>query len=685
MSPVDSPDAAKPLTPERPGRRRGPTWRDARRLVSARLLLALAIAAAVSFVAVAGFRDTQALRSLEAGPNDRLRVILSPRSETQDPRITILTVTEDTLALFPYRSPVDRDYLARLIDLLGEAGVRGIALDILIDQATEPEKDAALIAAMRRFDGPLILAWADARAGLRPQQEAFLEAFTEASGATPGFATVRYDDDGVVRRFESSLEGTEVRSLPASMLEATGLPTTPEEGLIDWRRETEDGATAFQLLPSHTLLNPALPAAMFKAWFGGRYVMIGADLEQTDRHQTSLAVDPTISNRTSAGVLLHAHVLSQMLDGRVVENWSVERWEGVAIVTGLAALGVLIGLSNLSFLLKLVGLALGGAAYVGVAVALAADGGPYPPVAPALLAFGVTFGLGGAAEAFLSSREKRFIREAFSHYLEPAMVDRLARDRSSLKLGGERREISFIFTDVAGFTDMSERLEPEVLSELLNEYFDGIADIIARHDGAIDKFIGDAVVALFGALTDEPEHALNALRCAADMDAFAEAFRAEKAHLGLGVTRIGVHTGSASVGNFGGRRRFDYTAMGDAMNTAARLESVNKRLGTRVTVSGATREAALRDARPEKPAPPLRPVGRVHLKGKAEPVEVWNLDRETPEAQRDAYERAFARLRMAPESAPKAFAALAADGTPDPLVALHHSRLQQGERDDTIT
>ncbi|MFO7856179.1 MAG: CHASE2 domain-containing protein, partial [Paracoccaceae bacterium] len=261
MSPVDSPDAARP---GRPGRRRGPTWRDARRFASARLLLGLVIVAAVSLAAVAGFRDTQALRSLEAGLNDRLRVILSPKSEAQDPRITILTVTEDTLALFPYRSPVDRDFLARLIDLLGEAGVRGIAVDVLIDQATEPEKDAALIAAMRRFDGPLILAWADARAGLRPQQEAFLEAFTEESGATPGFATVRYDDDGVVRRFESSLEGTEVRSLPAAMLEATGLRTTPEAGLIDWRRETEDGATTFQLLPSHTLLNPALPAAMFE-------------------------------------------------------------------------------------------------------------------------------------------------------------------------------------------------------------------------------------------------------------------------------------------------------------------------------------------------------------------------------------------------------------------------------------
>ena len=658
-----------------------------RRLASTRLLLGAAIALAVALATVQGFRGLQALRTLEAGFNDRLRVIFSPKSEAQDPRLSILTITEDTLALFPYRSPVDRAFLAKLIRLLDEAGVRAIGLDILIDQATEPEKDAALIAAIRDFDGPLVLAWADARAGLRPRQEAWLAEFVAQSGAIPGFATVTYDPDGVVRRFDTELEGADVASFPAEMLRAVGEPVAPARGLIDWRRETADGATAFQLLPSHTLLNPALPEAMFRAWFGGRFVMIGADLEQTDRHQTSLAVDPTVSNRTSAGVLLHAHALSQMLDGRVVRDWSLDTAAGTALTALLAALGVAAGIASLSLIAKLGALALAAAAWLGLATWLATGGGPYLPVAPPLLALGVTFGLGAAAEAFLSSREKRFIREAFSHYLEPAMVDRLSRDRASLKLGGERREISFIFTDVEGFTDMSERLAPEELAELLNAYFDGVADIIARHDGSIDKFIGDAVVALFGALTEEPDHALNAIRCAGEMDAFAEDFRRRMAHLGLGVTRIGVHSGEASVGNFGGRRRFDYTAMGDAMNTAARLESVNKRLGTRVTVSAAARAAAEAHASAAKPLPALRPVGRVALKGKAEPVEVWNLDRETPEPQREAYLRAFARLTEGPEgraAAAEALARLAARGAPDPLVRLHLERLREGARDDVI-
>jgi adenylate cyclase len=651
------------------------------RVATARRLIGLLIAVTVSLAVIAGFRGVQSFRSLEAGMNDRLRLILSPFSEQQDPRISILTITEDTLARFPYRSPVDRRFLADLIDLLGDAGVEAIALDILIDQPTEPEKDRALIEAIRNFDGALILAWADERAGLRPAQEAYLAEFAERSGATPGFATVIYDNDGVVRRFDALRDAGLPPGIPAALLQASGREIEPKQGLIDWRRETTDGKTTFQEIPAHTLLNPALPQAMFKGWFGGRFVMIGANLEQTDRHQTSLAVDPFTSNRTAAGVILHAHVLSQLLDQRVVDDWNLTTQRGMAVTAVMTLLGATLGIASVSLLWRSLGLVLAVGGYLALIVALSGQGGPFLPVAPALLGLLVAFGLGGAAEAFLSSKEKAFIRAAFSHYLEPAMVDRLARDRSSLRLGGERKEISFIFTDVAGFTDMSENLEPEVLSELLNGYFDGISDIIAEHNGSIDKFIGDAVVALFGALTDDPDHALNAVRCAARMDEFAEGYRQEMAHLGLGVTRIGVHTGVASVGNFGGRRRFDYTAMGDAMNTAARLESINKRLGTRITVSAAAREAALRFETAERPVPPLRPVGEVMLKGKAEPVPVFNLDQQAGAELRAAYAEAYDLLAEAPEAARARLEALAArpDGAQDPLVRLHLERLAAGE------
>jgi adenylate cyclase len=653
--------------------------------VPVRLALGLGLLIAVSVAVVGGFRVNSALRNMEAGLNDSLRVVLTPYSQAQDPRISILTITEDTLARFPYRSPVDRDFLAGLVDRLNRAGALAVGIDILFDQATEPGKDDRLVAALAAFEGPAVVAWANARQGLRPAQEAFLGDFIDRSGAEPGFAALIYDSDGVVRRFGTALPDTDVRSFPAHMLQSAGGAVTIPDGLIDWRRETADGKTAFQTLPGHAILNPALPEALFRGWFGGRYVLIGADLEQTDRHQTSLAADPTLVNRTQPGVLLHAHVLSQMLDGRQVRDFNVGGAPGAVLTVLMALVGALLGLRGGALALKLALLALAVGAWLGLAGGLASLHGPYLPIAPPLLALGLAFGLGGVAEAFVSAREKAFIRQAFSHYLEPAMVDRLAKDRTSLRLGGERRELSFIFTDIEGFTEMTERLEPEVLTTLLNDYFDGMSDIIAANHGMIDKFIGDAVVALFGAPTADPSHALNAVRAAEAMDAFTQAFRASHGGLGLGVTRIGVHTGIASVGNFGGRRRFDFTAMGDAMNTAARLESINKALGTRVTVSGAARTAAMADAnRTGARLPAMRPAGRLALKGKAGATEAWNLTRDADPAMLAGYDAAFNLLCAEDAAAEPAFAALAARWPDDPLIALHLRRLRAGGSGETV-
>lgn len=675
-----SDQAAQDPAPARPGR--------AARLMprlSMRLLIGLMLTVTVAFAVTAGFRAQTALRDLEAGLNDTLRVLFSPYSEAQDPRISILAITEDTLALFPYRSPVDRDFLAELVEKLQDAGASAVGIDILIDQATEPGKDDRLARALRAFDGLAALAWADVRAGLRPAQEAFLDDFIDRSEAAAGSATLIYDNDGVVRRFSASPGGDATRSLPARMIEGLGGEVTIPDGLIDWRRETADGKAAFQVLPSHALMNSALPAALFRGWFGGRYVLIGADLEQTDRHQTSLAADPTVANRTQPGVLVHAHILSQMLDDRVVHDLPVGDPRGAALVALLTMIGAALGLRGGSVWLKLTLLTGTAAAWLALAAGLADMQGPYLPIAPPLLGLGIAFGFGGVSEAFLAAREKAFIRQAFSHYLEPAMVDRLARDRNSLRLGGERRELSFIFTDIAGFTEMSEQLAPDELTGLLNDYFDGMSDVIAAHHGMIDKFIGDAVVALFGAPTADADHALNALRAAAAMDAFAEDFRRGHRGQGIGVTRIGVHTGMASVGNFGGRKRFDYTAMGDAMNTAARLESINKALGTRVTASGAARAAALAQAGGDAGAlPVLRPAGRLTLKGKAGATEAWNLVRDPDPALLDAYGAAFAAMAAGDPGAEAAFAALAARDPADPLTALHLARLRGGAVDDLV-
>ncbi|GAB5389404.1 MAG: adenylate/guanylate cyclase domain-containing protein [Alphaproteobacteria bacterium] len=239
-----------------------------------------------------------------------------------------------------------------------------------------------------------------------------------------------------------------------------------------------------------------------------------------------------------------------------------------------------------------------------------------------LLALGAStliMAVGGYLE---SDAEKRQISSAFSRYLSPDLVDQLAADPSALKLGGEARELSILFTDIASFTSMSEKLSPAELGELLNDYLTGMCGIIQEAGGTIDKLIGDAIVAFFNAPLSQPDHAARAVRCAIALDDHAEAFRAaclEKHGVEIGITRIGGHMGEATVGNFGGESRFDYTALGDSMNTAARLESINSQLGTRLCLSADLVQAA--EANPTELG--LREVGGLVLKGRTTALPVF--------------------------------------------------------------
>lgn len=285
-------------------------------------------------------------------------------------------------------------------------------------------------------------------------------------------------------------------------------------------------------------------------------------------------------------------------------------------------------------------------------------------------------------------REMEKLREAaerakinLSRYFSPNLAKELAENTSFMSLGGEWREVSFVFTDLTDFTPLIETLEPSVVVPLLNEYLSGMTQIAFRHGATIDKIVGDAVHAIFGAPLDQPEHAGNAIACAMSMDAFAESYRKEKVAEGiaLGVTRIGVHSGPAIVGNFGGELLFDYTAHGDAINTAARLENLNKRLGTRICVSA--------DVVERVPNFEGRAVGWVALKGKSsklkvfEPLDPQRVEEPATKMYRDAYQK----LEDEDPSANQAFAALLAQAGNDPLATFHLKRLLAGETGADIT
>jgi adenylate cyclase len=267
-----------------------------------------------------------------------------------------------------------------------------------------------------------------------------------------------------------------------------------------------------------------------------------------------------------------------------------------------------------------------------------------------------------------------------SRYFSPNLAQRLVDDATAIELDGQRREIATLFTDITSFTTLVETLEPSVLGPLLNEYLTGMTDIVFAHDGTVTKIIGDALHVLFGAPGEQPNHAAQAVECALALDEYAEEFR--KAYhlkgIPLGATRIGVHAGPAIVGNFGGGRFFDYTAYGDTINVAARLEATNKQLGTRICVS-APLVAKMEDFRG-------RPVGDLLLRGKTEALRAFEPLRsegyESPATK--TYLDAFAKLECDDPGALAAFASHVGSQPLDLLASFHLKRLLNGEKGTRI-
>ncbi|WP_198369374.1 adenylate/guanylate cyclase domain-containing protein [Roseomonas rosulenta] len=275
-----------------------------------------------------------------------------------------------------------------------------------------------------------------------------------------------------------------------------------------------------------------------------------------------------------------------------------------------------------------------------------------------------------AAEARRLEAERA--HAALARYFSPNLARELADAERSLDLGGQWREVSAVFTDISGFTPLVEALEPSALAVLLNAYIAGMTDIAFAHGGTVAKVMGDGMLLLFGAPDAQPDHAARAVACALALDAFSEAFRTRRAAEGtlLGVTRIGVHSGPALVGDFGGGRHFDYAAYGETINLAARLETANKALGTRVLASVATAERI--------GGFQGRPAGDLMLRGSRRPIaafEPLTSDRaSTPDIL--AYADAFARLGATDAEAAPAMARLAANG--DALAGFHARRLAAG-------
>jgi adenylate cyclase len=279
-------------------------------------------------------------------------------------------------------------------------------------------------------------------------------------------------------------------------------------------------------------------------------------------------------------------------------------------------------------------------------------------------------------EARRRQAEAERAHASLSRYFSPQLASRLACDGEAEGMAVHWRDVATIFTDITSFTTLVEIAAPEVLGELLNEYVGGMTEVVFAHEGTVAKIIGDAIQVLFNAPGDQPDFAKRAVACAQDLDAWAEAFRERWKAKGVsfGITRIGVHAGPALVGNFGGRRFFDYTAYGDTINIAARLEAANKFLGTRICVSASVAEGAGNFQG--------RPVGDLVLRGRSEPLRAYEpLSKAAFEGPATVqYAKAFAKLEVGDTAAMPAFAALVGSHAEDALAGFHLKRLLNGAK-----
>lgn len=373
----------------------------------------------------------------------------------------------------------------------------------------------------------------------------------------------------------------------------------------------------------------------FKRWFAGKVVIVGSVLDIEDRQQTSkrfatgiegaraprctaesTPVKAGFRTSTIAGVYVHATAVNNLIQRNgVVEPGPLVRFLISAVFASLAAIA--------AWRLRPLSAALAWAAVIVISVAgatVAFNQSLALPIAEpflaSLFALAATIGF----RFVVADKDRRLLQKSFALYLAPHVINRMLSSNKLPELGGETRNVTVFFSDIEGFSLIAEKMSPDGLMELMNEYLSAMTDVIESHGGYVDKYIGDSVVAVFGAPADDPDHAANAARAAldcctqlAELNTSSPLFQEYKL-----AQRIGINSGEALVGNFGSRRRFNYSVMSDAVNLASRLEGANKFYGTTVIASETTVALAGDDFA-------WRELDAIRVKGRTGALKIYQL------------------------------------------------------------
>jgi class 3 adenylate cyclase/CHASE2 domain-containing sensor protein len=567
------------------------------------------------------------------------------RDRVAAPEITLVAIDDDAFHALGQRQPLSRRYVADLADFLLTSGARVVAFDLVVTAPTVPAEDQALLATVARWTaarpGSLLFA-TFAMPAARDGAEGYtlLPPFAPELGGLVGFANAPIGADGMVRRFTPVLPRAGGGWLPAfslaTLAAAAGLPPAElamrlaadgaaiplplrEEGTgalagptdtpvgqlaaRPWRIDFAGPAGAFTTFPSEPLVRLARAGTVPDRDnpFRDRIVLVGATFaESRDTFPTPTGL--------MAGVEIHAHMVNTLLSRRTLlpPPWYLN----VALLTV-----VCVSISVLSLWLRPLWLALVGLALVAALVAASYEaytrGGYWLDFLAPLI--GMLTYLQGA-----HILRRRRLRAAFGQYVSPEIMDRVLQ--TGTRLGGEVRRVTVLMSDLRGFTALSERLEPEVVSEMMNEYFTAMVDVILAHRGLVQDFVGDAIMAVYGAPLDDPEHCWHAAHSAVAMHAALETLNRRWEAQGRGPLAMGiaVHTGEAFAGTLGAPRKKKYAVLGDTVNTTSRIEGLTRELGSGILISGAVL-AVLKDR------VVVRDRGSVTVRGRRQPVEIYEL------------------------------------------------------------
>lgn len=613
-----------------------------------------------------------------------LRSYLAAPKVAQDPRVLLVVYDDQTLIAARKRSPLDRGLLAKALRNLDAMGAKAIGIDILFDQPQD--EDDALVGALRAMKTPTFVAYANVegnRDDIVYDQQQYLDAFQRrlvGSNAHP--ASIRLDyAQGVTRRWPAILP-TLPPVLARSMLAAGGDGEAVQRfagyrGAVRYRLPEAADRPVFTSLKIDLFADPEVAAAMAEQ-VRGRYVILGGDIVDVDRVPTTFT---SVDGEAVPGLQVHAAMISQMLDGAALRGIPpAQRFAFAALLVIAATLTSLLEWQpwRLVPFILLQGLGFGGVPFL--MQARGVDTWDLPAVGW-IVAWIIAFGAVASAARASTAEQRRFAHDALGKYLPRDIAQRIIDQPELLALHGEKKPLFIVFSDLEGFTRMSHDLPPEIVARLLNQYLEMLSKVVLDHGGVIDKFVGDAVVAFWGAPVARPDDGERAARAGYALWQAGEEFRqrnaGEMALRGLppiGKTRVGVHYGEAVVGNFGGERRIQYTALGDAMNTAARLESANKALKSSVMASSEAAEGSGLDW--------WRPMGKVILRGRTRPIDLCEPAPDFPAEDRAALAEALARFADAPAEGLADIQAIAARHPGDAALANLVTRCQSlGERD----